>query len=167
MKPYPFIIETKDPDKAISLARHELAAQGGYLSSSMFRVKKYAGKYRKIDGGAVTIANNAVTLAKLATQAAETVLVNATSSTAVPTALALAEQTVLGRITGGHIVGLTATQIKTLIGIATEYLKLDQTTPQTISNGKPSFTSGIDIGTTKFEIVYNSTTESLDFNYLA
>lgn len=51
MKPYPFIIETKDPDKAISLARHELAAQGGYLSASMFRVKKYAGKYRKIDRG--------------------------------------------------------------------------------------------------------------------
>lgn len=39
--------------------------------------------------GAFTIANNAVTLAKLATQATNTVLGNATSGTAVPTALAV------------------------------------------------------------------------------
>lgn len=38
---------------------------------------------------ALTIANNAVTLAKLATQATNTVLGNATSGTAVPTALAM------------------------------------------------------------------------------
>lgn len=38
---------------------------------------------------ALTIANNAVTLAKLATQATNTVLANATSGTAVPTALAV------------------------------------------------------------------------------
>lgn len=67
---------------------------------------------------ALTITPNAVTLAKLAIQAAETVLVNATSGAAVPTALELAEQTVLGRITGGHIVGLTAGQIRTLINVA-------------------------------------------------
>jgi len=39
--------------------------------------------------GAHTIANNAVTLAKLATQATNTILGNATSGTAVPTALAI------------------------------------------------------------------------------
>lgn len=44
-----------------------------------------------------TIANNAVTLAKLATQAANTVLANATASSAVPTAVSLATNTVLVR----------------------------------------------------------------------
>ncbi|MFA5340726.1 MAG: hypothetical protein WC332_03010 [Clostridia bacterium] len=66
-------------------------------------------------GSVTSISDNSITLAKLATQAAETVLVNATSSTAVPTALALSEQTVLGRITGGHIVGLSVSQLITLI----------------------------------------------------
>jgi hypothetical protein len=65
-----------------------------------------------------TIDNNAVTLAKLATQAAESILANATAGAAVPTALEIAEQTVVGRITGGHVVGLTPTQIRTLINVA-------------------------------------------------
>lgn len=69
-------------------------------------------------GAAWAIDNNAVTLAKLAIQAAETILTNATSGAAVPTALALAEQTLAGRITGGHVVGLTPTQIRTLINVA-------------------------------------------------
>lgn len=69
-------------------------------------------------GATWTIDNNAVTLAKLATQAAETILANATVSAAVPTALALAEQTLAGRITGGHVVGLTPTQVRTLINVA-------------------------------------------------
>ena len=68
--------------------------------------------------GALAIGANKVTLAMLATQAAETLLANATSGAAVPTAVALAEQTVLGRITGGHVVGLTASQLKTLIATA-------------------------------------------------
>ncbi len=56
---------------------------------------------------ATTIANNAVTLAKLATQAANTVLANGTASTAVPTALALANSTVLARSASGNVVGHT------------------------------------------------------------
>ena len=61
---------------------------------------------------------NGITLAMLATQAAQTILANATSGAAVPTALTLAEQTVLGRITGGNVIGLTAAQIRTLINVA-------------------------------------------------
>jgi hypothetical protein len=62
---------------------------------------------------AATIANNAVTLAKLATQAANTVLTNATASTAVPTALSLSASNVLARSSSGNITahslaGLTA-----------------------------------------------------------
>lgn len=56
-------------------------------------------------------------LCQIIPQAAETVLANATGGVAVPTALALAEQTVLGRITGGHLVGLSVAQIKALIDI--------------------------------------------------
>lgn len=52
------------------------------------------------------------------TYPAESILANATSSTAVLTALTLSEQTVLGRITDGHIVGLTPDQIRTLINVA-------------------------------------------------
>jgi len=54
-----------------------------------------------IADGAVTtakIADNNVTLAKLATQAANTVLANATAGSAVPTAVALGTQQVLGRL---------------------------------------------------------------------
>jgi hypothetical protein len=57
---------------------------------------------------------NGVTLAMLATQAADTVLANATAGAAVPSAVALTEQTVLGMITGGHIAALTVAQLATL-----------------------------------------------------
>jgi len=49
------------------------------------------------------IAANAVTLANLATQAANTVLANATVGAAVPSAVAITEQHLLGRVTGGNI----------------------------------------------------------------
>jgi hypothetical protein len=52
---------------------------------------------------AATIANNAVTLAKLATQAANTVLAEATGSTAVPTAVAVAANKFLARSSTGNI----------------------------------------------------------------
>jgi hypothetical protein len=49
------------------------------------------------------IANNAVTLAKLATQATNTVLANATSGAAVPTAFAVGTNAVLGRVAGNIV----------------------------------------------------------------
>lgn len=61
-----------------------------------------------IDSNAITTAkilDANVTLAKLATQAANTVLANATGSTAGPTAVALSAQQVLGRL-GSNIVGV-------------------------------------------------------------
>lgn len=80
----------------------------------------HSGEVTSVADGATTIANNAVTLAKLATQAAETVLANATAGAAVPTAVAITEQTLLGRITGGHIVALTVAQCKTLLNWAAD-----------------------------------------------
>lgn len=56
---------------------------------------------------AATIAANAVTNAKLNTMAANTVKVNATSGTAVPTDFALSASTILGRGSAGNIVGVT------------------------------------------------------------
>ena len=50
--------------------------------------------------------------------AAESVLANNTGSATTPVAIALGEQTLLGRITGGHVVGLTVTNIKTLLAYA-------------------------------------------------
>jgi len=63
----------------------------------------HSGDVTSVADGAQTIANNAVTLAKLAKQAANTVLANATTGAAVPTAFTMAAQTVLGRLTGGNI----------------------------------------------------------------
>ncbi len=53
--------------------------------------------------GALTIANGAVSLAKMANLAAESVIVNPTAGAAVPQAVAVAEARVLGRATGGHV----------------------------------------------------------------
>jgi hypothetical protein len=59
-----------------------------------------------------------IKLKQLYTQAADTVLANATASAAVPSAVTLAEQTLLGRITGGHIDDLSVAQVKTLLAYA-------------------------------------------------
>jgi len=80
----------------------------------------HTGEVTSVADGATTITANAVTLAKLATQAADTVLANATAGAAVPTALALTEQTVLGRLTGGRAAAVT-------IGIAdNNMVQIDQ-----------------------------------------
>ena len=63
-----------------------------------------------IDTNAVTtskIADYSVSLSKLATQAANTVLANATSSTAAPTAVALSASQLLGRGSTGDIAAIT------------------------------------------------------------
>lgn len=58
---------------------------------------------------ATTIANNAVTLAKLATQASDTILANITAGTAVPTAVALAANQFLAKSSTGNIAAKTIT----------------------------------------------------------
>lgn len=75
----------------------------------------HSGDVTSVADGATTIANNAVTLAKLATQATDTFLANATAGAAVPTAVAVAAQRVVGRITDGHITDLTSAQVQTLL----------------------------------------------------
>lgn len=65
-----------------------------------------------IDSNAVTtskILDNAVTLAKLATQAANTFLANATASAAVPAAVSLGTQTVAGRLAANIVAIAIAT----------------------------------------------------------
>jgi hypothetical protein len=75
----------------------------------------HSGEVTSVADGAQTIAANAVTLAKLATQATDTFLANVTAGSAVPTAEAVAEQRVVGRITGGHIAALTVAQLQALL----------------------------------------------------
>jgi len=49
--------------------------------------------------------------------AAQSVLGNPTGSAAVATAITVAEQTLVGRITGGNVDDLSVEQVKTLLGI--------------------------------------------------
>ena len=76
----------------------------------------HSGEVTSAADGAQTIANNAVTLAKLATQAADTVLANATSGAAVPTAVALTASTILGKKATGNIAALTPAEANVLLG---------------------------------------------------
>jgi hypothetical protein len=69
----------------------------------------------------------AIPLTGLATQATDTIVANVTAGSAAPTAVAVAEQRVVGRITGGHITDLTTAQLKTLCAYLTDLV--DDTTP--------------------------------------
>lgn len=72
------------------------------------------------DDGSVStakIVDDAVTLAKVAEQAANTVLANATGSTANPTAFALGASTIFARLASGNIVAATPTQMRTLLAL--------------------------------------------------
>jgi len=75
----------------------------------------------------------------LSAMASETVKGNATSSSATPQDIALSEQTVLGRITGGHIKGLTVAELVTLIGCITTS-STDTLTNKTLT--APKFADG-------------------------
>lgn len=59
-----------------------------------------------------------IALSALATQAADSVTANVTDGAASPAAYVVDEQELLGRITGGRLAGLTATQVRTLLNVA-------------------------------------------------
>jgi hypothetical protein len=63
----------------------------------------HSGEVTSVGDGAQTIAANAVTLAKLATQASDTILANITNGAAVPTAVALAANKFLAKSSSGNI----------------------------------------------------------------
>ena len=85
--------------------------------SNFYVHPNHSGDVTSVGDGALTIAANAVTLGKLATQAHDTILANATAGTAVPTALAVSEQVLIGRITGGRVGGLSAGAVRTLLNV--------------------------------------------------
>jgi hypothetical protein len=95
------------------------ASAGTYTWETAYVHPNHSGDVTSVGDGATTIANNAVTLAKLATQGADTILANATSGAAVPTAVTVAEQTLVGRITGGNIDDLSVSQVRTLLDVET------------------------------------------------
>jgi len=72
---------------------------------------------------AATISANAVTNAKLAQMAANTVKVNATASTTNAQDLVMGLSTMLARLASGNIVAATPTQITALLNVFTSVLK--------------------------------------------
>jgi hypothetical protein len=68
----------------------------------------------------IYIANGGVTLAKMANLDPDYFIGRQTNSNGVPEAIGVAEQRLVGRITGGHIDDLTVTQVKALIGNVTD-----------------------------------------------
>lgn len=92
-------------------------------------VTSSSGTVWTIDTNAVTttkILDNNVTLAKLATQAANTVLANATASSAVPTAVALATNQVLGRLASNIVAIDLATAAQYQANTASKILTTDK-----------------------------------------
>lgn len=82
-----------------------------------------------IDTNAISttkVADNAITLAKLATQAANTVLANATASAAVPTAVALGTNQLLGRLAANIVAIDIATAAQYLANTASKILSTDK-----------------------------------------
>jgi hypothetical protein len=65
--------------------------------------KSISGDATLANTGELTIANAAISLAKMANLAAESVIVNPTAGAAVPQAVSIAEGRLLGRATGGHV----------------------------------------------------------------
>ena len=85
----------------------------------------------RITGGhivALTVAQQKTMLAyaigDLAVIATDTVVANNTAGNSVPLAIAMAEQTILGRITGGHIAALTGAQVLALLAIFSGLAKI-------------------------------------------
>jgi hypothetical protein len=66
-----------------------------------------------------------IALTALAAQATDTITANADAGSASPTAIAIAAQQVAGRITGGHVKGLSTTELSTMLGLATDSFTAD------------------------------------------
>jgi len=116
-------IDVSGTASAVLLARAALTGDvTAAASSNATNIAASAVTSAKIAASAVNsaaISANAVSLDKLATQAANTILTNATSASAVPSALALAASTVLGRDSTGNVSALTLSGLTAVGGVLT------------------------------------------------
>lgn len=88
-------------------------------------VKRASGTgYVKATSGVMETPVATVPLVDLANQAANSVVVNATGSSAAPTALNMAASTMLARLAAGNIVAASVADIKTLLGISTSVVTI-------------------------------------------
>ena len=78
----------------------------------------HSGDVTSVADGAQTIADAAVTLAKMANLAANKIIARVTQSTGVPETLEVTEATIVGRSTGGALAALTATAVRTILNVA-------------------------------------------------
>ena len=70
-----------------------------------------------LTAGAETLSWETISIS-LSTQTPESILANATENTAVPSAMPIAEQTIVGRVTGRHVEDLSAGQVRALLNVA-------------------------------------------------
>jgi len=77
--------------------------------------------YAKVSSGVLQTPAATIPLTDLASQAANTVLVEKTGSSAPPTALAMGASTILARLATGNIVAATVSEINTLLGSSASF----------------------------------------------
>jgi len=97
---------------------------------------------------------------------ANTILAADTDNT--PAALEIAEQTLVGRITGGNIVGLTAAQAKTLLGVIGQYRTCDiraESMMASTTNGATSSEEDFSGNRMSFFLFDDTTQESVEFDW--
>ena len=70
-----------------------------------------------LTAGASTLSWETISIS-LSSQTPESILANATENTAVPSAMPIAEQTIVGRVTGRHVEDLSVSQVRTLLNVA-------------------------------------------------
>ena len=100
--------------------KHAMPADPSYTHPN------HTGQVTSVGDGATTVAGP-VALTAMATQAAQTIVANATDGAAAPTAIAIAASQIVARLAAGSLKGCSTAEMKTLLAYLTDVV--DDTSP--------------------------------------